>query len=411
MLARPDRTIVVALLGAVLTAATHAQTQRAPTPPADRSGADSTPNLDVEVLPNRVLPVDPVLLRQGRAVAGRSELFVDWEGNRYQFADADSRRVFLADPAGFAARDGGACGRMGPLGGLGDARLYTIQENLLYFFASEDCLKRFKENPRRYMEAYDVMPTASAVDQAAGMAAFDRWVAWAGGKDAVRAAERYSQRSIRRIQSGKETWEIEDVLEIDDPKNIRRTKTWSKVGGSPTDRSSTRLETTPKEAAVSGSNGIVVQLTATRREAFERAVNRLPYCILRARFRPEAGFMAFKSGEGRLGQHNCDFVQTWFEGNRTALAIDKATGRLVQIGYVGREESMDAAVMSLYRDVLAEGGPEVLRLPTRVAVYPEGSADATIEPDVAILIERARPAVPPPAPAPAPPAAPPPPGR
>ncbi len=409
MHARPARRTVLAALGAALACATVIASPQATAPTVTPTASPSpmptatprqTPNLELGVLPNRVMPVDPVLLRQGRAVAGRPELFVDWEGNRYQFADPNARQVFLNDPAGFAARDGGACGRMGPLGGLGDARLYAIQENLLYFFASEDCLKRFKANPRRYMEPFDVMPSGSAADQAAGMAAIDRWVAWAGGKDAVRAAERYSQRSVRRVDVGGAAWDVEDILEIDDPRNIRRTKTWTKVGGSSTDVSSTRLETGPKEAAISGSNGAVVQLTASRREAFERWVNRLPYCILRARFRPEAGFLALKSGEGRLGAHDCDFVQTWFEGNRTALAIDKSSGRLVQIGYTGREESMDAAVVSLYRDVLAEGGPEVLRLPTRYGVYAEGSAEATIEPDVSILIERPKPAAPAQAPAP-----------
>ena len=73
--------------------------------------------------------------------------------------------------------------------------------------------------------------------------------------------------------------------------------------------------------------------------------------------------MAIKMGEGKLGPHDCDYVTTWFEGNLTNLAIDKETGRLVQEGYVGRDES--AKVWMLTLDAVADAGPESLRLPTQ----------------------------------------------
>jgi len=81
-----------------------------------------TPDLETEPPPARVMSADPVVLRSGKVVPGDRSIFVDWEGNRYLFSSEGTRNVFRGDPALFAARDGGACGRMGPLGGLGDAR-------------------------------------------------------------------------------------------------------------------------------------------------------------------------------------------------------------------------------------------------------------------------------------------------
>jgi YHS domain-containing protein len=386
------RTAIAAALTAAASKAAPAMaagaSQAAPPPPSGGAPVP-TPDFTGGVNPNRVLTVDAVLLKQGTATPGTPDRYIDWEGNRYLFASEENKRTFANAPASFAARDGGACGRMGPLGGIGDARLHHVQDGLLYFFASEACMSRFKAEPRRYMEAYDLMPKGTPEQQLAGIAAIDRWVAWAGGREAVEAAARYSQRTVRRVESGGAQWDVSDVIEVDGPQTMRRTKTWSKVGGEAKDTLVTRIETTPATATISGNGGPALPLTPTRREAFVRSVNRLPYCILRARFRPEAGFLAIQTSEGRLGDHDCDFVQTWFEGNRTALAIDKRSGELVQIGYIGREESADAAVMSLYRDVLAAGSPQVLRLPTRCAIYPEGAKEATVEPEASILIERA----------------------
>ena len=399
-----------ALPALALVATLQAATPHSPSPVMPQvappgTPQERTPNLEEGTQPKRTMIVDPVILRRGTTVGGDPGRFADFEGNRYLFASEESQRAFVAEPSKFAARDGGACGRMGPLGGLGDARLYALEGDLLYFFASEDCMKRFKENPRRYMEAYDILPRGTPEQQVAGLAAIDRWVEWSGGREAVEAAERYSHRSTKEVLLGGERWIVDEVVAIDGPRTMRSTKSWRRPGEDAAKATTTGIDTTPTSAVISGSNGMAMPLVPTRREAFERSINRLPYAILRARFRPEAGFLAIKSGEGRLGQHDCDFVQTWFEGNRTALAIDRSTGRLVQLGYTGRMESADAAVLTLYRDVLADGPKEALRLPTKFATYPAGSAEATVEPEISILIERAKPAAPPaqvPAPAQAP---------
>lgn len=319
------------------------------------------------------MPVDPVLLQSGQVVPGERSIFVTYEGNTYIFANTGTRDTFNRDPARYAAQQGGACGRMGPLGGLGDARRYALQEGMLYFFASDECMKLFRAQPRRYMEPLDEMPAGTPEQQAAGLAAIGRWVTWAGGKEAIKAANSFTQVSTRRVQQGADSWDITETLEFAGPHTMRRVDAWQKVGGTPKDNYQYETLVTPESAMITSSNGRKTPLVDSRRKAFERSMNRQPYAILRARYRPEAGLLALKTGEGTLGEARCDYIATWFEGNTTFLAIDKATGRLVQISHASRDG--EARVVSLTLDAVAYAGPEALRLPTQWVVSNTGEKE------------------------------------
>ena len=346
------------------------------TPEAVSTAANATPE--------RTLPVDPVLLQSGKVVAGERSIFVTYEGNTYIFANTGTRDQFNREPARFAAQQGGACGRMGPLGGLGDARRYALQEGMLYFFASDECMKLFRAQPRRYMEPADQIPAGTPEQQAAGLAALDRWIAWAGGKDAVKAAKVFTQVSTRRVLQGADSWDITETLEFAGPHTMRRVDVWQKVGGTPKDNYQYETLVTPDTAVITSSNGRTTALVDSRRTAFERLMNRQPYAIMRARYRPEAGLLALKTGEGTLGDARCDYIVTWFEGNATYLAIDKETGRLVQIGHPVRVD--DASVASLTMDAVAYAGPEALRLPTQWVVSRNAEKDGIKGPVASIKV-------------------------
>ncbi|NBQ14845.1 MAG: hypothetical protein EBU31_09610 [Proteobacteria bacterium] len=149
-----------------------------PTPAASTpADAQTTPSLEIAVPPDRTMPVDAVLLRNGKEVPGDLRYVMLYEGTLYVFSSQGTLDLFRADPANFAAQQGGACGRMGPLGGLGDARRYAIEENMLFFFASEDCMRTFRAKPRLYMEPQDELPAGTPEQQAQGLAAVDRWIA------------------------------------------------------------------------------------------------------------------------------------------------------------------------------------------------------------------------------------------
>jgi len=343
----------------------------------------ATPAVQQMVRPDRLLAVDPVMLKQGKAVAGDRALAVAFEGNTYVFATKDTRDAFMRDARTYAATDAGACGRMGPLGGLGDARRYAIEEGLLYFFASPECMTTFKANPHGHMEPYDQLPSGLPDAQVDGMAAFDRWVAYVGGKDAIRRAETYRQSSTERVQSSGAEWDRTEEIEITSPQRARQRITWRKVGDPKADPTVIETILTPERAIIGPEGPGAQELYGTRRTAFERQMNRLPWSILRARVRPEAGLLVIRTGGGKLGPHDCDYVVTWFEGNATHLAIDKATGRMVQMGFMGRDTQ--SRVMSLTMDALGDAGPQSLRLPTQWVTYPTGEKEGTKGPELTIV--------------------------
>jgi YHS domain-containing protein len=407
------RTLTTSLLTLILAA--HALAQSEPVA-VSLPAEGATPAVQQMVRPDRLLPVDPVMLKQGKAVAGDRSLAVAFEGNTYVFTTKDTRDTFMRDPRTYAATDAGACGRMGPLGGLGDARRYAIEEGLLYFFASPECMATFKANPHGHMEPYDQMPSGLPDAQIDGMAAFDRWVAYVGGKDAIRKAETYRQTSTERVQASGAEWDRIEELEITGPTRARQRVTWRKVGDPQADPTVIETILTPERAIIGPEGPGAQELYGTRRTAFERQLNRLPWSILRARVRPEAGLLVIRTGGGKLGPYDCDYVVTWFEGNATHLAIDKATGRMVQMGSMGRDTQ--SRVMSLTMDALGDAGPQALRLPTQWVTYPTGEKEGTKGPELTIVTGPATapaaapaaaapvsaPAAQAPAPAPAPPA-------
>ena len=206
MQAAPDNVYAPAAAPA---AAPAQATPPATTPsPAASTPADAktTPQLEIAVPPDRTMPVDAVLLRNGKEVPGDLRYVMLYEGTLYHFSSQGTLDLFRADPANFAAQQGGACGRMGPLGGLGDARRYAIEDSMLFFFASEDCMRTFRAKPKLYMEPQDELPAGTPEQQAQGLAAVDRWIAWAGGKQAVRESEAFRHVATRRVVMGTAEW-------------------------------------------------------------------------------------------------------------------------------------------------------------------------------------------------------------
>ncbi|NBP52519.1 MAG: hypothetical protein EBU70_15305, partial [Actinobacteria bacterium] len=159
--------------------------------------------------------------------------------------------------------------------------------------------------------------------------------------------------------------------------------TWRKVGDPKADPTVIETILTPERAIIGPEGPGAQELYGTRRTAFERQLNRLPWSILRARVRPEAGLLVIRTGGGKLGPYDCDYVVTWFEGNATHLAIDKATGRMVQMGSMGRDTQ--SRVMSLTMDALGDAGPQALRLPTQWVTYPTGEKEGTKGPELTIV--------------------------
>jgi hypothetical protein len=172
---------------------------------------------------------------------------------------------------------------------------------------------------------------------------------------------------------------------------VHRVETWTRR--SPAADGTASRETyvydtiaSPSISAISSSVGPRVALTPSRKRAFERTGAHLPASVMRARLTPEAGFLAVRIGDGKVGTAECDFVATHSDGNTTWLAIEKGTGRLAQWGHNGRDTQ--GRITPLTLDVVAYAGPEALRLPTQWITRITGEEEGSKSPVAAITVEK-----------------------
>jgi len=312
------------------------------------------------------MPVDVVLLHQGREVPGSPDLTEINEGTTYQFANSTTRETFRATPAAYAAVEGGACGRMGALAGVGDARRYLLHEGRLYFFASDACRDTFAQAPVRFIAKPDAPPTGTPESRSAGMAAVDRWVAWSGGADAIRSTRTIARRATPPTSPSSPDWSNEEVVEFDfaaPSPCILSVSTWTQQPASQGE--------SPKvhryEMACCNGQGWTRRgedaretLASSRTAAFLHLHAHDPAFLLRARFSP--GFVAVLEGEESLDGRTADCVAVSFAGATTRLLIDRSTGELLAARYRDRAPSLAVADVSVrYLAHTSSGG---VRLPS-----------------------------------------------
>lgn len=297
------------------------------------------------------MPVDVVLLHQGREVPGLPDLIEIYEGTTYQFAGSATRETFRARPAAYAAADGGACGRMGALAGVGDARRYLLHDGRLYFFASDACRDTFAQAPVRFIARPDAPPTGTPESRAAGVAAVDRWVAWAGGADAVRSARTFARRATPPASPSSPDWSNEEVVEFDFSAPIPcvlSVDTWTQQPAGKDEPAKVHRY----EMACCNGQGWTRRgadaredLAPARAAAFLRLHAHDPAFLLRARFSPE--FIAVLEGEESLDGRTADRVAVSFAGATTRLLIDRSTGELLAARYRDRAPSLAVADVSV----------------------------------------------------------------
>lgn len=109
---------------------------------------------------------DPVAyFTQGAAVAGDAAFTATHEGATYQFASAENRDMFLAEPAKFAPQYGGYCayavaqGYTAPI----DPEAFTVHDDRLYLNFSKGVRSRWERDIPGNIEKGDAnWPTLSA---------------------------------------------------------------------------------------------------------------------------------------------------------------------------------------------------------------------------------------------------------
>ncbi len=316
--------------------------------------------------PQRTLPVDPVELIAGRDVPGRAELSVERDGIEYRFATDVNKSLFEKDPAKYEVADGGACGRMGALSGMGDARRYAVHDGRIYFFASDGCRTGFLKDPAAYIEHDDDKVFGSNDQVVRGRAALDRVVQWAGGAERIRAVTSYRAALAKTEKHGDKEYAVARETVIAFPDRYFQKESWNESWFS------TLLG--PDGAAMASVSG-AERIAASRGRAFQRSMSRWPIVVLKAHAdgSPRAdcpGLIVIGEGDGVLGETPVEYIRVWLNGAAMRLTIDRSSGKPLQLAFRGRDGTMK--VGESVRTFTAWSTIDGVTLPTAYTVYFDG---------------------------------------
>ena len=316
--------------------------------------------------PERTLILDPVELVAGRDVPGKPEIALEHDGIEYLFATPESKAAFEKEPQKYEVADGGACGRMGPLSGLGDARRYVVHSGRIYFFASDGCREGFLKNPAAHIEADDDKVFGTHEQVLRGRATLDKLVAWAGGAERVRALTTYRASAARKEKQGEKDWAVTNETAMAFPDRYFQKEAWNESWFS--------TMSGPDGAAMASSRG-QEKIASSRGRAFNRSMARWPVVIIKAYVdgSPKAdcpGLIVIGDGEGEVDGVTVEFVMVWLNGAASRLAVEKASGRLVQLAFRGRDGTMK--VGKSVRTFTAFATVDGVTLPTRYTVVVDG---------------------------------------
>lgn len=312
--------------------------------------------------PERTLPVDPVELVAGQEVPGKLELTIERDGFAYLFATPQNKALFENDPTKFEVSDGGACGLMGPLSGMGDARRYAVHEGRIYLFASDGCRAGFLKEPGKYIENDDDKVFGSNEQVERGRAILDKAVAWAGGAARLRDLKTFRATAARKETHGQTDYIITNETVIAFTDRVFQKESWNDSWFSTT--------CGPDGGAMASARG-EERIAESRTRAFRRAMSRWPIVILKAHVdgSPNAdcpGLIVIADGEGNVGDVPVQFVKVWLNGAASRLAIEAASGKPLQLTYRGRDGSMSVgdSVRTFTRFATVDG----VTLPTAYTV-------------------------------------------
>lgn len=310
--------------------------------------------------PPRTLAVDAVELAAGREVPGEEALALVHGRYRYLFAAPESRAAFAADPAPYEIQLGGACARMGPLSGVGDAAIWAVHDGRIYIFASPSCRRTFLGRAADLLEADDPLPAWTPESRARGRDLLERAVEAMGGAGAIDSLRTCRRRVERRVESGEHAYDVRRSVQIEFPDRLARETRWDdRAWGQVVDGAAAFLFD-PEESWA---------MVAAQRRAFEKELGRDPLLILRGRDAP--GTIVSETGVESIDGRDAHLVAVSRGGATTTLVVDGADGRILAVRYRGR--GPDAAFgrrEDRFGDFRAVGG---LVLPFAVEVSVDGS--------------------------------------
>lgn len=288
---------------------------------------------------------DPVALCEGREVAGSEVLTTDWGRYRYRFESEQSRARFLADPVRWAVQNGGACGKMGPLSGLGSPDRWLVHEGRSYLFASETCREKFRADPSRFVDVADAAPDPTPEEAARARSLLERAAEGFGGARALEDL-RSLEVTVRAEYPGRDTVLAATRLHLwGFPGRYRFEERWSgKPYGHALDVAS----------AMDVSGEYELAADEPVRAHIERDYWRHPLPLVRER--RSARMVVRWAGRDSVAGTPVELVETAIGGATTTLAIDPGTGRVLQARFRGRTSNGLVAETRTYSDFRPAAG-------------------------------------------------------
>ena len=311
--------------------------------------------------PEKTLSVDPVELVRGSEVPGYPELMLEREGVGYLFSSPANRAEFVKHPSKYEVADGGACGRMGALSGKGDARRYAVHDGRIYFFASDGCRAGFLRNPSASIENDDAPPVGTPETAEQGIAILNRAVAWAGGRDRLRAVRSYRESAQRIEKSGDKDWTVTTVFAAKFPGRAFHLESWNDSWFATDERGG-------RATMMSGQGD--EPMAAARMRAFDRFNARRAVTILKACADGADGLVCVSAGVGEVNGVAVEYVLVGLNGATSRLGVAKADGRPVSLSFRGRDgtQSVGQSVRTYTRSAAVAG----VTLPTAYTVAFDG---------------------------------------
>ena len=94
---------------------------------------------------------------EGRPVPGSADITYEYKGAVWQFASAENRDLFVADPERYAPQYGGYCayGLSKGYAVKTEADAFAVRDGKLYFNYNREVLKTWKKDPEGYIVKAD----------------------------------------------------------------------------------------------------------------------------------------------------------------------------------------------------------------------------------------------------------------
>jgi YHS domain-containing protein len=284
--------------------------------------------------------LDPVMLVQGKEVAGKPDLALVRGGFAYFFSSADTRAAFEREPERYEIQLGGLCARMGRTAG-GNPSDYVVHNGRIYIFGSDDCHKKFEASPAKYLPPPTAPMPASADALADGRRLLDRAVRALGGAARLDALTTYRETASHIQKRGQDDVPVSVTTMWRFPGEARAERTITLPGKT----SSSAMLLTPDGAwFIAGPDRAFRQMEAAR-PAVEQDFGRNPVVLLRTR--NEKGFSAAALGRDTSAGVAIDRVRVRRGSIDVVLGLDPETGRIQTATYSDRNQVGEYGIYTL----------------------------------------------------------------